>query len=82
MQSEIVEIYRGFPIRKYNIIELRIDISLYEKIFPFTKRGISLREIIEKTSAPCDYCKGELAMGFDDNNNSIKIKRGILCKSK
>lgn len=78
MQNEIVEIYRGIEIRKYNILELRVDYSLYDKIKSAKEGGISLRKIIEKTSQPCQCCNHTEALGFNDNNEIVKVKRGIL----
>lgn len=80
MQQEIIEIYRGFEIKRYNVIQLRVCESIYEKIKPALDAGISIRKIIEVTSKPCECCKGTSAHCFNKDDQPIDVKRGILNK--
>jgi len=72
--------YKGVPVRKHNVIHLRVDEITYKEIIDTEEStGLSQRKILAHSSAPCEKCIGTEVMVMTDDG-TVKIKRGILSK--
>lgn len=78
-KCSIIEIYKGIPIKKSNVVRLRVSPRKYKELIDEVDRtGLSIPKIISQSGKPCNYCKGIDVIIFDDEGSKIKIKRGIL----
>lgn len=78
--NSVVEEYKGFKIRKYNKISLRVDELTYKDLIDAKEEtGLSDRKILGYSSMPCRCCEGTHVIIFTDNGER-KIKRGIFAK--
>lgn len=77
----VTEVYKGFPIRKYEMLVIRIDANTRKKIIDLAEStGLSEKKIVCNSSAPCAKCEGSFISVFDTNGNEHKIPRGIISK--
>jgi len=65
----------------YKKIQIRVSVYEWRRFKEFQDVGLSVREVIEHSSCPCDKCKGVDIIVFNkENGEPIKIPRGILSK--
>jgi hypothetical protein len=65
----------------YKKIQIRVSIYEWRRFKEFQEKGLSVREVIEYSSCPCDRCKGVNVIAFDKiDGEPIEIPRGILTK--
>lgn len=82
-KNEIVEIYRGHPIRTYNVIVFRVSqFEIKKFIDAKIDNGISARQLIEQSSKPCHHCIGTEVQFINKDDEDVKIKRGFLYKNR
>lgn len=83
MPNEIIEIYRGIKVRTYNQIILRVSQYEFKKFIDFKLDSrLSARDVIEATGQPCQCCKGSSVIAYNNRDESVEIKRGLLTKKK
>lgn len=74
-----LEVFEGVMIRKSNVIRIRVGASKYKEIISEVKKtGLSIPKIICISSKPCDNCKGIQVIIYNDADEKIEVKRGIL----
>ena len=79
MENEIIEVYRGVPIRKYNKIQIRVSYYEVKKFIDAKKdKRLSPRDVLEILSTPCETCKNHTVTIYDSDNNSKEVKKGSV----
>lgn len=78
-KNPIIEYYRGKPVRKYNMIRLRVSQFEIKKIIDANlDLELSAREFLEIAGRPCEKCKGIEITFICDNGKEGKIAKGFL----
>ncbi len=81
MKDVIIGYYRGRAIKNYNTIRIRVSqFEIKKFIDAKLDHGFSARKVLENSGNPCSHCTGTEVIVFDKDNNSVKIKKGILKK--
>jgi hypothetical protein len=79
--NPIVEIYKGIPIRRCNIYNIRMGAVLYKTLILESERtGLPISKILAYSSKPCERCSLTDVVAFNKEGDEIKIKRGILSR--
>lgn len=75
----IIESYKGVNVRHCNRVVLKFGIAAYKKIIDeVEKSGLSIQKVLAYSGKPCEKCKDIEVVTYDNAENTIKIKRGIL----
>lgn len=57
-ENPIVEYYKGRPVRKYNLIQIRVSAQEFKRFVDAKiDYGKSTRELLEEGNIPCHPCK-------------------------
>lgn len=79
--NPVIETYRGFEIRKYPMLRIRVDVTTYKEIIDARiDTGLSDRQILGYSSKPCESCKTSKVFAFNSEDEKVEVKRGILSK--
>lgn len=83
MENTIIEVYKGIKIRRYNQIILRVNTYEFKKFIDYKEDNqLSARDVIEASSKPCSCCRDSMVIIHNKKDQSIEVKRGLLCKRK
>jgi hypothetical protein len=78
--SGILYHYKNVPVRRHNIVIIRVDEITYKEIIDIEKEtGLSQRKIIGYSATPCKCCENSSVRVFV-NDKEVSVKRGILSK--
>ena len=76
---EVLEIYKGVIIRRSNVFQFRLPPSKFKELIDIAdKTGLSLPKIVALSGKPCDRCKGVNVVIYNEKDERIEIKRGVL----
>lgn len=77
--NPVVEVYKGITIRQNNRYVFRMGAVLFKLLILESERtGIAISKILAYSSRPCESCSSIDVMTFNKEDESVKIKRGIL----
>lgn len=79
-ENEIIEYYRGVPIRRcYQKIVLKVSVVTYKKMIDIVaETGLPMAKVLAYSGQPCEKCPNACVIAFNKNDEPVKIKRGIL----
>lgn len=79
LHGNIIEIYKGKPIRHVNAVTLKLGAAPYKAIIDAVEdTGLSVHQVLGHSSKPCEKCKGIFIAVYDDSGNPRYIKKGLL----
>lgn len=79
----IIENYRGFKIRKYCTIKIRVNHFEAKKFIDMKiDSELSAREVLQISSKPCENCKGICVHSFNKKGEPVCVPRNILSNGR
>lgn len=79
--NPVVEVYQGIPIRRSNVIQLRVGSVLFKTLILESERtDLPISKILAFSSKPCERCLCVDVVAFNKEGEEVKIKRGILSR--
>lgn len=77
--NPVIEIYKGIKIRKCNPYQIRMDAILFKFLILESERtGLTISKILSISSRPCERCSNTDIIIYNEEDEEVKIKRGIL----
>lgn len=79
--SDILYYYENIPVRRHNIVPIRVDETTYRELIDAEiQTGLSQRKILAYSATPgCERCANSPVKVLV-NGREVQIKRGILSK--
>lgn len=78
-QDDVTEIYKGVNIRKSNVVRIRIGARKFKELIDeVEKTKLSMPKIIWYSGKPCNHCKGISVIVFNNEDEEVSVRRGIL----
>lgn len=82
-KNNIIETYRGHPVRTYNDIHFRVTQFEFKRFIDARlDNGVSARQLIEYSSKPCYHCIGTEVKFVNKDDEDVTVKRGFLYKKR
>lgn len=77
--NPVLENYKGINIRHSNTFHMRMDGVLFKFLVLESERtGFAISKILSLSSKPCERCSNIDVISYNENDEEIKIRRGIL----
>lgn len=77
--NDVIDTYKGVKIRKSNVIRIRVGARKFKELIDeVEKTKLSIPKIIWYSGKPCIHCKGLSVIVFNNEDEEVSIKRGIL----
>jgi hypothetical protein len=82
-KNDVIEIYKGVPIRYSNVIRIRTSATEFKNIIDIVySTDLCISDIVKAASQPCLRCVGMEVMTINSSDKEVKVPKGLFKESK